>query len=301
MNKGLIYLAITVMLFSSYEVVGRVLSGLVNPYQLNFTRFLIGGLILLPMAINHIKNKKIKLTTRDMLYVSLIGLVNVALSMSFLQIGINATKASLAAVIFSSNPLFVMISAHFILNENLNLEKILGLIIGIMGIVIAFYRDLNLGKSYTYGIAMLILSAITYGIYTSMGKKFSQKTDSMIMNSLSFIIGSLFLLPVLLIKHYPIFYIPYKALLPMAYLTLFVTGIAYYTYFLGLKYVDAGAGSMVFFIKPILASLLAWMLLSEKISIQLAIGTLVILAGIMVVQHADKKHYEITTDDITGK
>ncbi|WP_026486002.1 DMT family transporter [Caldanaerobius polysaccharolyticus] len=301
MNKGLIYLAITVMLFSSYEVVGRVLSGLVNPYQLNFIRFLIGGLILLPMAINHIKDKKIKLTVKDVLYVSLIGVVNVVLSMSFLQIGINTTKASLAAVIFSSNPLFVMISAYFILKENLNFEKILGLIIGIIGIIIVFYRDLNLGKSYTYGIAMLILSAITYGIYTSMGKKFSQKTDSMIMNSLSFIIGSLLLLPVLLIKHYPIFYMPHKALLPMAYLTFFVTGIAYYTYFVGLTYMNAGAGSMVFFVKPILASLLAWLFLSEKISIQLVIGTLVILVGIVIVQRADKKRYEIITDDITGR
>lgn len=106
MNKGFIYLIITVIFFSSYEVVGRMLTGLVNPYQLNFVRFLIGGLLLLPLAINHIKNKKIKLTVKDMLYISLIGLVNVVLSMSFFQIGINATKASLAAVIFSSNPLF---------------------------------------------------------------------------------------------------------------------------------------------------------------------------------------------------
>ncbi|SHF17075.1 Permease of the drug/metabolite transporter (DMT) superfamily [Caldanaerobius fijiensis DSM 17918] len=289
MNKGFIYLTITLIFFSSYEVVGRMLTNLVNPYQLNFIRFLIGGLLLLPLAVYHIKNKKIKLAIKDMLYISLIGLVNVVLSMSFFQIGINATKASLAAVIFSSNPLFVIISAHFILKENLNLEKILGLIIGIAGLVIVFYKDLNISKSYTYGIIMLILAAITYGIYTTMGKKFSQKTDSVIMNSLSFIIGSLLLLPILLIKHYPIFYVPYKALLPMAYLTFFVTGIAYYTYFVGLMYMDAGVGSMIFLIKPILASLLAWMLLSEKISMQFAIGTLVILAGIAIVQHTDKK------------
>lgn len=289
MNKGFIYLTITLIFFSSYEVVGRMLTNLVNPYQLNFIRFLIGGLLLLPLAVYHIKNKKIKLDIKDMLYISLIGLVNVVLSMSFFQIGINATKASLAAVIFSSNPLFVIISAHFILKENLNLEKILGLIIGIAGLVIVFYKDLNISKSYTYGIIMLILAAITYGIYTTMGKKFSQKTDSVIMNSLSFIIGSLLLLPILLIKHYPIFYVPYKALLPMAYLTFFVTGIAYYTYFVGLMYMDAGVGSMIFLIKPILASLLAWMLLSEKISMQLAIGTLVILVGIAIVQHTDKK------------
>ncbi|WHE06407.1 EamA family transporter [Thermoanaerobacterium thermosaccharolyticum] len=42
------------------------------------------------------------------------------------------TSASLSAVIFSSNPLFVMIAASILLNEKLNPAKIYGLILGVI-------------------------------------------------------------------------------------------------------------------------------------------------------------------------
>lgn len=284
MNKGYFYLFLTVLFFSTYEVVGRTLTNLVNPYQLNFVRFFIGGLILLPIALKNIKSKNIRMTWQDFLLLVLIGLTNVVFSMSFLQLGINMTSASLSAVIFSSNPLFVMIVASFVLGEKLNSTKIYGLILGIIGLVIVFYKQLNVGGNHLVGIILLVLSSITYGIYTVIGKKFTVKYDSVVMNSFSFIIGSLMLLPILLYNKYPVFNLPLKAIPQMLYLTVFVTGIAYYTYFLGLSSVNTGVGSMVFFAKPVLASIIASIFLSEKITIQLVIGTIVILIGILIVQ-----------------
>lgn len=284
MNKGYFYLFLTVLFFSTYEVVGRTLTNLVNPYQLNFVRFFIGGLILLPIALKNIKSKNIRMTWQDFLLLVLIGLTNVVFSMSFLQLGINMTSASLSAVIFSSNPLFVMIVASFVLGEKLNSTKIYGLILGIIGLVIVFYKQLNVGGNHLVGIILLVLSSITYGIYTVIGKKFTVKYDSVVMNSFSFIIGSLMLLPILLYNKYPVFNLPLKAIPQMLYLTVFVTGIAYYTYFLGLSSVNTGVGSMVFFAKPVLASIIASIFLSEKITIQLVIGTIVILVGILIVQ-----------------
>ncbi|MGF7399997.1 DMT family transporter [Thermoanaerobacterium thermosaccharolyticum] len=284
LNKGYFYLFLTVFFFSTYEVVGRTLTNLVNPYQLNFVRFFIGGLILLPIALKNIKSNNIRMTWQDFLLLVLIGLTNVVFSMSFLQLGINMTSASLSAVIFSSNPLFVMIVASFVLGEKLNSTKIYGLILGIIGLVIVFYKQLNVGGNHLVGIILLVLSSITYGIYTVIGKKFTVKYDSVVMNSFSFIIGSLMLLPILLYNKYPVFNLPLKAIPQMLYLTVFVTGIAYYTYFLGLSSVNTGVGSMVFFAKPVLASIIASIFLSEKITIQLVIGTIVILIGIFIVQ-----------------
>lgn len=185
------------------------------------------------------------------------------------------------------------LSAHFILNERLNLRKIIGMVIGIGGIVIVFYKDLIIGKDFIKGILLLILAAITYGVYTTMGKKFTQRSSSIIMNSFSFLFGSIFLLPIILLNHFLLFSMPLKAIFPMFYLTFFVTGIAYYTYFLGLTSASAGAGSMIFFLKPILASVFASIFLSEKISINLILGTLVILSGIGIVQFADKKSLKL--------
>ncbi|AFK87266.1 MULTISPECIES: DMT family transporter [Thermoanaerobacterium] len=82
MNRGYIYLIVTVLFFSTYEVVGRTLTGIINPLQINFIRFFIGGLILLPVAIKNIKSKNLHIALKDFWLLVLIGLTNVVFSMS---------------------------------------------------------------------------------------------------------------------------------------------------------------------------------------------------------------------------
>jgi len=288
-NKAFFYLGITILFFSSYEVVGRTLTGIVNPFQVIFLRFLIGGIFLLPFALITLRKRALNLSLNDLFSLFLLSLINVVISMCLLQIGINQTKASLAAVVFSSNPLFVVLSAYFFLKEPLTFHKVLGLAIGLIGLFLTFYKDLNIDPSYTYGIIALIFSALTYGIYTAFAQKVTQKIDNLVMNSLSFLIGSLLLLPILLINQQPIFSLPEKAWIPILYLGVFVTGVAYYTYFKGLSLTNAGSGSMIFFVKPVLASFLAWVFLSEKITSHLILGGITILIGIFLAQKENQK------------
>lgn len=186
----------------------------------------------MPFAIKSLKVKGIALRFKGFAFLFLIGTINVVISMLCLQLGLNLTrKAGLAAVTFSSNPLFVSISAHFLLGERLTIKKVLGTGVGIVGTVIAFYNNLLMNHKYALGVLLLLFSAITYGIYTAMGKKFTQKSDSIVMNAFSFLFGSIVLLTFILFKHFPVFMVPPKAVIPMLYLTICVTGIAYYTYF----------------------------------------------------------------------
>lgn len=290
MKKGFIYLIITIIFFSSYEVVGKTLSGVINPFQINFLRFFFGGLIILPFALHMLKSKKIILSKKDIILIAVIGIVNVVISMNFLQLGINTTKkANLSAVIFSSNPIFVSIFAAILLREKLNIRKIIGLIIGIIGVIIIFYKNLSVSIYNTKGIIFLLLSSITYGLYTTLGKKFTQKTDSIIMNSFSFLLGSIFLMPILIFNKIPVFYIPSKAMPQIIYLTVFVTGMAYITYFIALNSINTAAGSSVFFIKPVLASLFAFIFLKEVITLPFIIGTIIILFSIFLINFDNLK------------
>jgi drug/metabolite transporter (DMT)-like permease len=298
-NKGSIYLALTILFFSTYEVVGRTVAGRIDPLQLNFFRFLFGGLILLPLAISDLKRKEIKLVWKDFVYLLLLGMLQVGVSMNLLQYGINLTKANLAAVIFSANPLFVAVSAALWLGESLNGKKALGLLLGLCGVAITFAGGGQNGGAYYTGVICLVLSALTFGIYTAVGKKITLRVGSLTMNSLCFILGSIALFPVLLVRHLPIFFFQPVVWPQVFYLTVFVTGLAYYSYFLGLSMVDTSLGSMVFFIKPLLASVLAAIFLGEKVSLQLALGTVLVLVSIYIVQHSIKvkvlKHESPTT------
>lgn len=283
-NKGPIYLTLTILFFSTYEVVSKTVVGFIDPIQVNFIRFLFGGLILLPLAIRDIRRKNIKLLLKDYIYLLALGMLSVGLSMNLLQYGITLTRANLAAVIFSSNPLFVALMSALLMREYLPPAKVLGLLIGFSGVALTFAGEGSMSNGFYHGVLFLVLAALTFGLYTVAGKNIATRIGSLAMNSLCFIFGSLSLMPLLLIKDIPLFSFDPVIWPQIIYLTVFVTGLAYYSYFRGLSMVDTSLGSMVFFVKPLLASFLAAVVLGEKLSINLLFGTMLVLVSIYIVQ-----------------
>jgi drug/metabolite transporter (DMT)-like permease len=67
---------------------------------------------------------------------------------------------------------------------------------------------------------------------------------------------------------------------PLLYLALPGTALAYALYYFGFLNIPAQKGSMTFFIKPALASVLAALLLHEKINVYMISGTILILMGL---------------------
>ena len=75
----------------------------------------------------------------------------------------------------------------------------------------------------------------------------------------------------------------------IVYLSIFVSGIAYASYFYGLSKTDTSLGSMTFFVKPILASVFSALALHEEIGVNLLFGMILVLIGIVVVLLANKQ------------
>ena len=57
MRKGYLYILITTVMFTSYEVVLKYIAGQLNAVQLAFCRFSVGFLILLPLALHTLKKR----------------------------------------------------------------------------------------------------------------------------------------------------------------------------------------------------------------------------------------------------
>ena len=275
--KGYILLGITIIIFSTLEVVTSTLKGIINPLQLTFIRFFIGGLILLPFVIV----KKEKIHKKDWMFFFGLGLLNIFISMGALQLSIHIGKASTSAILISSNPIFVMFFSTFILKEKATFHKLACIVLGIVGISLIIYKG-NTGGDTVLSLILGLIDSLTFGLYTVLGKLKSEGVSSITMICISSILGSLVYIPVLLYLKLPLFYIPQESILKVAYLGIFLSGIAYITYMEALKLLTASKGSMVFFLKPVLASTLAILFLKESLEIKTVIGMLLVLAGILV-------------------
>lgn len=278
MKKGYIYIIITAVLFSTMELAGKLIATEINPFQLTFIRFFIGGLILLPFALKDLKIKKLHLTTEDYLYFLFTGTLCITIGMCIYQLGVLHTKASTVAIVFSTNPIFTIPFAALILKEKITKTTLISVGFSICGIFFIL-NPFHLGHDFG-GILLALLSAIIFSLYSVIGKLRVSKYGSYISNSFTFLFGDLVLLIILLITKVPIISgINSSNLYVILYLGIIATGFGYVLYFLAMKETSAIAASTIFFIKPALAPILALLILHESIPLNSIIGIIFILMG----------------------
>lgn len=208
------------------------------------------------------------------------GVVCICISMVFFQLGVENSKASTAAVIFCINPMFTMLFAHFITEEKLNRIKIIALAFGLLGILFMI-NPLHLEPGNTpLGVSYSILAAITFGLYSAMGRTSVRRLRGITQTSFSFLFGSVVMIPILLIMNRPILSgISSDNIWMVLYVGIMITGLGYLFYFLAMETSDAATASIVFFVKPALAPIFAVIVLHEAVGINGLIGILLIFAG----------------------
>lgn len=280
-GKSIIYIVLTAFFFGTLEVASKLGGTSFNPIQLVFLRFLIGGILLLPFAISDLKKRKYKLSKSDLLYLLALGVICVCISMAMLQYGVGRISANLASIIISMNPLFTMIFARFIVGEAFTKRKALVLGISFGGLIIVlnpatlFSGDIDLA-----GVAITLVAAISFGLFTAMGKLRLDKIGGMAQNSLSFLFGCAVLFVVMVIGKIPVTQgITTQNLPILLYLGIFATGAGYYCFLKAIAISGPSNASLAFFIKPVLAPVMAFLVLGEKFTWNLIVGIVIILIG----------------------
>lgn len=298
-KKGFIYIAITTVLFSSMEIALKFIAGDFNPVQLTFSRFLIGGIVLLPFALRALKAKGIKLSRHDLSKFAMLGFVGIFVSMMLYQLAVCNAKASVVAVLFSSNPVFVMLFAFILLGEPIFKNNIAALIFDVAGILIIvdpLHTDISAA-----GITFTILATLMFALYGVLGKKQCKRFGGLVVTCFGFIFGSAEIMAAAALTHIA----PVASLLSAGGLSNFanipfisgysmsnigvvlfvcvgVTGIGFASYFKAMEVTSANTASLVFFFKPALAPVLAFLILKEAIPFNMIIGIVCILAGSMI-------------------
>ena len=118
MNRGYIFIFLATVFFSSMEVALKTVAHDFNPMQLNCTRFLVGGLLLIPFALRGLRQHGAKITAAAWKGFAWLGFVGLVVSMMFYQMSILYAPASVVSVLFSCNPVLVLPFAFLILHAD---------------------------------------------------------------------------------------------------------------------------------------------------------------------------------------
>ena len=272
------------------EVSCKIAADDLDPFQLTFLRFLIGGLVLLPFAVGQMKRRQVRLTGRDILTLAGVGFIGVTVSMSLFQLSIMMCNASTVSVLICVNPFFTMIFAHFMTEEKLNTRKVIILLIALAGIFFMLrHWDIQEGNSWL-GMLLMIISAFFFGLYTVMGKVSQEKLGAFAQTSISFLLGAGILLVVILIMGRPVVAGIADDIPIVLYTGVMVTGLGYYCFFKAIELSDALTGSFAFFLKPAIAPVIAVIVLHETILWNTVVGIALILTASLLKIIGDRKN-----------
>ncbi|HAH62456.1 MAG TPA: EamA family transporter [Treponema sp.] len=298
-KKGILFIALSTVLFSSMEVALKFVSGQFNPVQLTCTRFFIGGIFLLPFASRSLKSHGEKITADAAAYFALLGLFNVVLSMMFYQLSVMNANASAVAVLFSSNPVFVLFFAFLLIHERVKRHEVIALLLDVAGIAVIVTGARSAGTPA--GFLFAGLSVVFFALYSVSGKKGCRRYGGAAVTCGSFLFGSLELFLFIALSHaapvsgmlrnaglsvfadIPLFAGYTPAVVPVfLYICIAVTGGGFVSYFMALEYTSPSLASLVFFIKPVLAPVFALLFLHETIAPAMLCGIAIIAAGSLV-------------------
>lgn len=278
MKQGLIYIVLTAILFTTLEPVSKLISTQVDPISITFIRFFIGSLMLLPFSFAKIKKGKIKINKKDILMMSFLGILCICVSMILLQYAVlKADSPALIAIIFSANSVFTIIFATFILKDKITWTKLFAIAISLVGLLVC--ADLK-SSSNMISVLLAVLAALAFSLYTVLSKKFMTKVSGIIQTGISFFIGSIVLLIVLIIGGIDTFgSITSTNIGALIYLGVAVTGFGYWSYFSAMDKASAMAASFVFFLKPALTPIATFFINGIVPDIKVFIALVLIITG----------------------
>jgi drug/metabolite transporter (DMT)-like permease len=269
---------------SSYLFIKIGVDAGLTPFTLVAVRLLFGFALL--AAVVAIAREALPRRVGTYGHLFVMAILSVALPFSLITWAEQSVDSTLAATLNASVPLFVIpIAALMLVDEKITANKVVGVAIGFMGvaILVGFDAGVLAGTDVMAALA-LIGSSISYAAGGVYARRFVHGLRPMIpaMVQVGFALAITAVLA--LVFESPItFPMRFDAILAVVWLGMLGSGAAYIVFFRLLGNWGATRTSLVAYLLPVYGIALGAIVLSERVDTRLVLGTLLVIAGIALV------------------
>lgn len=281
---GLVIL--TALLGGGVSVASKIGLQDISPIAYTLIRFILGGLILLPILF---KNRRplSKTKLKSLIFVAILGTMNIM----FFIFAIVKTTADSSAMLYVATPLITGIFSYFILKEKIAGKKLLGIIVGFVGVMTIILLPI-IGTQTVFtgnlGANVLILIAVcSTALSAVLAKKLQNDYNAveivMVFIALTIIINAI-LTPWDLSQHPGwLSALSLKSTIAVIYTGILGTGVYYFLFQRIIQKTTPIAASMVLYLQPIFTFFWAAILLGERMTSGFIIGTVITFVGVALV------------------
>ena len=265
----------------------KIASDTYTPMAIAFGRIFFAALVMVLYC--WMKGIKIDAFGEHWKMYASIGLVNLILPFFFISFGIVKVQSNMAAILMSTAPIFATILGQlFIQDEKINFLKLLGIIIGFLGIVFLFSDDLLINQSNYLFALIIILGPFCYTLGGLLSLKLKHVKNETLTSSI-LVWAVIMLLPVLFIFENPTELRPsWSSTISLFYLGVVATAIAWLMRFYILKSNGLVFQSQVAYIIPIFGLIFGYLFLGEKITYKIIVALIAVLVSTYLIEKSKK-------------
>lgn len=260
-----------------------------NPYEVGALRVLIAGLVLLPVAIKNIR----KFPKKNLKWLILAAITGNFIPMFLFPIAETEVSSSIAGIINSMMPIFVIIVGALLWKFETTKRQIIGVLISFSGACILAFSGGEGGEFKLIPILLLLLATLLYAISTTTVKSKLSDIPAKILSA--FVFSFVLIFPSLIALVFAGFFNELKmdnnllvGLGFVSLLSVFGTGLAMMLNYRLLSVSTPLFASTVTLLMPIVA--IIWGILDgEKLTIMQVFGAVIILAGLIFLRQMPSK------------
>ena len=269
LRAHLALLAAGVLFGTTFVVVKDAIAD-VEPVPFLAVRFLVGGLVLLPLAA---RAPKVAGELRAGVLAGLALLTGYV----FQTIGLQYTTASISAFVTYLLVVFVPVIAILVLRRPPTAPTVVGVVLGLAGLFLLTGKGLALGK----GEVLTLGCAVAFAVHVILLAEFAPRFDVVRLNTVQLLVtGGACLVPGLFLGGYDF---TARAWVAALYTAVAVSALALGLQLWGQRHVGPTRASLLLMIEPVSAAVLGYAM-GERLGLRGAVGAGVILLGIAVAE-----------------
>jgi drug/metabolite transporter (DMT)-like permease len=283
--KAYLMLILCAFFWSGNFIVGKFATLYeVPPLTLNFLRWLIVWIILIPFTFRDIL-MNFKAIKKNFYSILLMSVTSISVFNSVVYYSLNFTQVLNGALMISTIPVLIVFISFLFKTEKINSSQILGLVLSIIGVATIVTR-LDFGKllnlDLNKGDLWLLVAMLSWAVYSTM--LITHKTGLKYLSFMAVIvsIGLIFLFPQFLfeLNNHQLIKLNIPVILITSYVVFFAGIGSYILWNKAVVIVGPNKAGIFLHLMPIFSSFMAIFLLNEKLMNFHIIGAVIIFIGI---------------------
>lgn len=298
-TKGYLALTATSIIWGTTWVVSKIGVLEIPPLQLVYIRQFIAGIIFVGFLSFF---KKLPLPTlKQFRWLFIMAVIMFVSANGLSTWGVQYIPAGLGSLIGALYPLSVVILEKvFFKSKPLTVVTVIGLLLGISGIGIVSYENAfhHNTTNFLFGVFLSVTAMLSWSIGTIFIARNKVDINPYYGVGWQMMISSIILFIIMQTtqKVIPFFDISTTAWVVIGYLVFFGSLLAFIAFIYSMKVLPTAVSSLYAYINPFVAMVTAYIVLSEKLSINILWGSLVTITGVFLVNYSAKKANKIIAE-----